>query len=68
MKMAVFWNIVPCSLVDIDDVSEVLTASIIRAMSPATRASVRQVIKADWLMADSQKRLKLGRHRSCRAF
>jgi hypothetical protein len=30
--MAVFWDVAPCSLVEAD-VSEVLTASIIRAMS-----------------------------------
>jgi hypothetical protein len=29
MNMAVFWDTVPCSLVETDDVSEVLTASII---------------------------------------
>jgi ribosomal protein S27AE len=31
-KMAVFRNIAPCSLIDIDDVSEVFTVSIVRAM------------------------------------
>jgi hypothetical protein len=31
--MAVFWDVAPYSLVDIDDVSEKLTTSIIRAMS-----------------------------------
>jgi hypothetical protein len=33
LKMTVFWGVVPCSLVDIDDVSELITASIFRAMS-----------------------------------
>jgi hypothetical protein len=33
MKVAVFWNVAPCSLVT--DVSEVLAASIIRAMMEA---------------------------------
>jgi hypothetical protein len=32
VKMAVFWDVAPCSLVEVTDVSEVL-ASIIRAMS-----------------------------------
>jgi hypothetical protein len=29
LKMAVFWVVVPCSLVEVTDVSEVLAASII---------------------------------------
>jgi hypothetical protein len=33
MKMAVFWVVAPCSLVEVTNVSEVLAASIIRAMS-----------------------------------
>jgi hypothetical protein len=33
MKMAVFWDVSPCSVVDTDHVSEVLTASIIRVTS-----------------------------------
>jgi hypothetical protein len=32
MKTAVFWVVALCSLVDVYDVSEVLAASIIRAM------------------------------------
>jgi hypothetical protein len=32
LKMAVFWNVSPCSLVELTNVSDVLTASIIRAM------------------------------------
>jgi hypothetical protein len=35
MKMAVFWVVAPCSLVEVHEVSEVLAASIIRAMSAA---------------------------------
>jgi hypothetical protein len=31
--MTAFWDIAPCSLVEVDDVSEVHTASIIRAMN-----------------------------------
>jgi hypothetical protein len=30
-KMAVFWVVVPCSLVEVSNVSKVLAASIIRA-------------------------------------
>jgi hypothetical protein len=30
--MTVFWDVVPCSLVEVTDVSEVLAASIIRAI------------------------------------
>jgi hypothetical protein len=33
MKMTVFCDVAPCSLVETDDVSEVLTASITRAMT-----------------------------------
>jgi hypothetical protein len=33
VKMAVFWVVAPCSLVEVYRVSEVLAASIIRAMS-----------------------------------
>jgi hypothetical protein len=33
MKMAVFWVVASCKLVDTDSVSEVLSASITRAMS-----------------------------------
>jgi hypothetical protein len=32
MKMAVFWDVAPCRLVEIDNDSVVLTASIIRAI------------------------------------
>jgi hypothetical protein len=31
MKMTAFWDVVPCSLVEITDISETLSASIIRA-------------------------------------
>jgi hypothetical protein len=31
MKMTVFWDVAPCSVVEIDDVSQALTTSIIRA-------------------------------------
>jgi hypothetical protein len=33
IKMAIFWVVAPCSLVEITNVSEVLAASIVRAMS-----------------------------------
>jgi hypothetical protein len=32
MKIAVFWNVAPCSLIEMTDVSEVLIASIIRVI------------------------------------
>jgi hypothetical protein len=32
MKIAAFWVTAPCSLVEVDDVSEVFSVSIIRAM------------------------------------
>jgi hypothetical protein len=32
MKMAVFWVVAPCSLVEVYDISEVFAASIIRAI------------------------------------
>jgi hypothetical protein len=33
LKMVVFWVVAPCRLVEVYNVSEVLAASIIRAMS-----------------------------------
>jgi hypothetical protein len=36
MKMAVVWVVGPCSLVEFTDVSEVLAASVIRAMYQTT--------------------------------
>jgi hypothetical protein len=39
MKMAVFWVVAPCSVVEVTGVSEVLAASIIRAMMEAARTS-----------------------------
>jgi hypothetical protein len=33
MKMAVFWDVAPCGLVEIYDVSETLAASKIRAIT-----------------------------------
>jgi hypothetical protein len=33
LKMAVFWIVTPCSLVEVTNVSEVLAASIIRAIT-----------------------------------
>jgi hypothetical protein len=33
MKMAVFWGVAPCSLVEVYDISDVRSASIIRAIS-----------------------------------
>jgi len=41
--MTASWGVVPCSLVDLDDVSEVLTASIIRAKIATVRTSVMYV-------------------------
>jgi hypothetical protein len=34
MKMAALWDIVPCNLVEVEEVLEVRTASIIKAISP----------------------------------
>jgi hypothetical protein len=34
LKTTVFWDAAPCSLVEITDVSKVLTVSINRSMSP----------------------------------
>jgi hypothetical protein len=39
MKLTAFWDLAPCSLVEVDDVSEVLTA-FIRAKVPPKRRSV----------------------------
>jgi hypothetical protein len=39
MKMAVFWDVAPCSLVEVTNVSEVLAASII-ALVKIRRAHV----------------------------
>jgi hypothetical protein len=44
MKMAVFWVVAPCSLVKVTNVSDVLAASIIRAMTmEAARTSKTSV-------------------------
>jgi hypothetical protein len=43
MKMTVFWDVALCSLVDVYDVSEVLAASIIRAMMKAASTSEASV-------------------------
>jgi hypothetical protein len=39
VQIAVFWVVAQCSLVDVTDVSEVLAASIIRAMISYFKAS-----------------------------
>jgi hypothetical protein len=44
MKMAVFWNVAPCSLVDFDRFSEELTAFIIRAMIMEAASSSETVV------------------------
>jgi hypothetical protein len=36
--MAVFWVVAPCSLVEVSDISEVLAASIIRAIALTRRS------------------------------
>jgi hypothetical protein len=41
MKFRVFWDVLPCSSVEVDDVSEVRTAVIIRAMNPLMMEAVR---------------------------
>jgi hypothetical protein len=38
--MAVFWIAAPCSLVETDDISEVLAASIMRAMSKPRKSGL----------------------------
>jgi hypothetical protein len=38
MKMTVFWDVAPCSLVKFTDVSEMLAASIIRAIQGSSEA------------------------------
>jgi hypothetical protein len=46
MNMTVFWDVVPCSLVDTDDVSEVPTVSIIGAIALMVEAlSTRKEFK-----------------------
>jgi hypothetical protein len=44
MKMAVFWAVASCSLVEVYRLSEVLTASIIRAVSEVLAASIIRAI------------------------
>jgi hypothetical protein len=48
MKMAAFWVVVPCSLVKFTDVSEVLAASIIRAISLIMEAANTSETSADF--------------------
>jgi hypothetical protein len=40
MKMSFFWDVAPCSLVEVYDVSEVLAASIFRAIALTTRCNI----------------------------
>jgi hypothetical protein len=40
LKVTVFWNVAQCSLVEIDDALEVLTASIIRAIAASQKRVV----------------------------
>jgi hypothetical protein len=43
MKFRAFWDVAPCSHIEWADVSEVLTASIIRAMMEAVHTSETSV-------------------------
>jgi hypothetical protein len=45
MKMAVFWFVVPCSLVKFIDVSEMLRASVTRAMMELPVSIIALVIE-----------------------
>jgi hypothetical protein len=49
LKMTVFWNVAPCSLIE-TDISEVLTASIITLMMEAVSTSEMSVnfYKTTW--------------------
>jgi hypothetical protein len=51
MKMSVCWDVAPCSLVEVYNVSEVLTASMIRAMSVAPCSFVETDRRSDMLTA-----------------
>jgi hypothetical protein len=44
LKVTVFWDVAPCSIVKITDVSEVLTASIVRASTGADGAFQTTVV------------------------
>jgi hypothetical protein len=46
VKMTAIWDIAPCSLVEVDNVSEVLTSSIVRAIAcfyESTRRNPRRL-------------------------
>jgi hypothetical protein len=45
MKTAVFWFVAPCSMVKFNNVSEVLAASVIRAISPESSVNVYQTTR-----------------------
>jgi hypothetical protein len=45
MQMAVFWVLAPCSFVEVTDVSEVLTASIIRAIITVMMEAVTSLLQ-----------------------
>jgi hypothetical protein len=54
MKMAVFWVVAPCSLVEVyTDILEVLAASIIALMAGLSLSS-RAVTKARGMMGDGK--------------
>jgi hypothetical protein len=45
MKMAVFWDVALCSLADIDDVLQELTASIVTVMSTKTQRNLQPSVR-----------------------
>jgi hypothetical protein len=50
-----FWDVAPCSLVEITDVSQVLTASIIRAMETVGTSETSGPFLSDYTAQDSRR-------------
>jgi hypothetical protein len=59
MKMAIFWDVAPCSFQIMADVSEVLTASVIRTIAVRTSDFVSMYRTTPrYILEDSQLQKK----------
>jgi hypothetical protein len=62
VKIAAFWDVAACSVVEVDDVSEVCTASIIRAMSKSISTRLHGATPQEALVLFQLQDLKLVFH------
>jgi hypothetical protein len=61
-KFSVFWDVLPCSQVDVDDVSEVRTACIIALTMEAVRTSETSIniCLTTWQYIPEDSKLQIG--------